>query len=370
VAALAVAATLLTACGADGRADDPVNEPSADTATASPETAAAPGAVVEATAVASGLDSPWGLAPLDDGSLLVGSRNTGVVSLVRPDGSTTEVGSLDVRAEGEGGLLGLAVTDDESTLYAYYTAEATSRVVTMPWDGTTLGEPTVVVDDIPGGETFHQGGAVAIGPDDLLYVATGDNGDPASAQDLASLSGKVLRYTLDGTPAPGNPGGTAVYTHGHRNVEGLTFDEQGRLWASEFGQDTWDELNLIEAGADYGWPEVEGSGGGEEYVDPVAVWRTADASPSGITAWQGSLWMAALRGQTLWEIPLAAGSAGSAGSGGTSVGDPVPHLAGEHGRLRNVTVEPGGQALLLATSNTDGRGEPDAEDDRLLRVSR
>lgn len=353
--AVVLGAVALAGCGSD----DPDNQPNPSTTTASAETEATD--PVEAVDLATGLDSPWGLLPLDDGSLLVGSRNTGAISLLGAgDSEPTQVRTIDVRAEGESGLLGLAATGDESTVFAYFTTDDDSRVVAMSWDGATLGEPTVIVDGIPGGETFHQGGALALGPDDLLYVATGDNGAPGEAQDRDSLSGKVLRYDLDGTPASDNPFGTAVYSYGHRNVEGLTFDGDGRLWASEFGQNTWDEVNLVEAGSNYGWPEVEGTGGGDEYVDPVAVWRTEDASPSGITYWDGSLWMAALRGQTLWEIPVDTGSAQ----------DPVPHLAGDHGRLRNVVVATGGDALWLATSNTDGRGEPASDDDRILTLTR
>jgi len=355
VPAVLLGAVVLTGCGSD----DPDNRPNPSTTTASADTAET--GPVEAAELATGLDSPWGLLPLDDGSLLVGSRNTGVISVLGAgDAELTEVRRIDVRAEGESGLLGLASTRDEATVFAYFTTDHDSRVVAMSWDGATLGEPTVIVDGIPGGETFHQGGALALGPDDFLYVATGDNGAPGSAQDRDSLSGKVLRYDLDGTPATGNPFGTAVYSYGHRNVEGLTFDDDGRLWASEFGQNTWDEVNLVEAGSNYGWPEVEGTGGGDEYVDPVAVWRTEDASPSGITYWDGSLWMAALRGQTLWEIPVDTGPAQ----------DPVPHLAGDYGRLRNVVVATGGDALWLATSNTDGRGEPATDDDRILALTR
>ena len=353
--AVVLGAVVLTGCGSD----EPDNQPNPSTTTASAETEVSE--PVEAVDLATGLDSPWGLLPLADGSLLVGSRNTGVISVLGAgDPEPTRLRTIDVRAEGESGLLGLAATADESTVFAYVTTDDDSRVVAMSWDGTTLGEPDVIVDGIPGGETFHQGGALALGPDGLLYVATGDNGTPADAQDRDSLSGKVLRYDLDGSPAPDNPFGTAVFSYGHRNVEGLTFDDDGRLWASEFGQNAWDEVNLVRAGDNYGWPEVEGSGGGDEYVDPVAVWRTEDASPSGITFWDGSLWMAALRGQTLWEVPLDEDVAG----------DPVPHLAGEHGRLRNVVVATGGNALWLATSNTDGRGEPANDDDRVLALTR
>ena len=357
LAALCVAAGCTGGSGGAGR----VNEPDPDTPTGAAPTSSDAGTGVTATDVTTGLVTPWGLVPLDDGSVLIGSRDTGEIRRLPRDGSRPAlITTIDVRAEGESGLLGLAATSDESTVLAYYTTDDDSRVVSMSWDGATLGEPSVVVEGIPGGATYHQGGGLAIGPDDLLYVSTGDNGVPDNAQDRDSLSGKILRYTLDGDPAPDNPFDSAVYTYGHRNVEGLAFDDDGRLWASEFGEDEFDELNLIEAGNNYGWPEVEGTGGGADYTDPIAVWRTDDNSPSGLVFWQGSLWMASLRGAALWEIPLD----------GTAAGTPVPHVAGDHGRLRNVVVAPGGAALLLATSNTDGRGEPAPDDDRILEVTR
>ncbi len=351
----ALLAALLVGCS-----DDPGSEPNPDTATADPD--AGSSSEVGVDDLATDLETPWGMVVLNDGTLLFGSRDSGEIRALRGGQAEPEmVGSLDVRAEGESGLLGLAVTPDESQVLAYYTTHDDSRVVTMAWDGETLGESQVVVEGIPGGEVYHQGGGLIVGPDDLLYVSTGDNGDPDSAQDQDSLSGKILRYTLDGDPAPGNPFDDAVYTWGHRNVQGLAFDDEGRLWASEFGQNTWDELNLIEAGDNYGWPEVEGTGGGDEFTDPEVVWSTSDASPSGLTFWDGSLWMTALAGETLWEIPVGADEGAA---------DPIPHLRGEHGRLRNVVVAGEGNGLVVATSNTDGRGDPAADDDRLLAVRR
>ena len=144
-----------------------------------------------------------------------------------------------------------------------------------------------------------------IGPDGFLYVGTGETGEVALAQDQKSLGGKILRITLDGRPAPGNPFGNEVWTYGHRNVEGLAFDADGRLWASEFGEQSWDELNLITKGANYGWPELEGSGEAEGMTNPKVVWRTDEASPAGLAYADGSLWMAALRGERLWQIPVA-----------------------------------------------------------------
>jgi glucose/arabinose dehydrogenase len=191
-------------------------------------------------------------------------------------------------------------------------------------------------------------------------VSTGETGStPQLAQDKKSLGGKILRITTDGKPAPGNPFDNAVYSYGHRNVEGLAFDDQGRLWASEFGDTTWDELNLITKGGNYGWPLVEGSSSNEDLINPKVVWHTEDASPSGLAFWQGELWMAALRGNRLWEIPV----------NGTDTGKPVGHFQGDYGRLRTVVVATDG-SLLLTTSNRDGRGDPKAGDDKIFRITR
>ncbi len=354
----------LAGCGDDPEPGDRANAPSETTRTAGPDDDVNAGgpAALESRTVTTGLTSPWGLSATSEEAVLLSERDTGRILRLDPgSGEREELRTLpDVVPGGEAGLLGLALTPDESQLLAYYTVEESSRIVSMPWDGQSLGEPEVLLEGIPGGAGYHQGGALLVGPDDLLYVGTGDNGVPESAQDRESLSGKVLRLTLDGQPAPGNPFDDEVYSYGHRNVQGLAFDDEGRLWASEFGANAWDELNLIEAGANYGWPQVEGSGGGEGLTDPVVVWRTEDASPSGLAYWDGSLWMAALRGERLWEIPLAEGP--------DLVEQPVAHLAGELGRLRSVLALP--DALLLVTSNTDGRGEVRDGDDRALLLTR
>ena len=356
----------LAGCGDDPEPGERANAPSEATRTAGPDDDVDAGdpAALESRTVTTGLTSPWGLSATSQEAVLLSERDTGRILRVDPgSGEREELRTLpDVVPGGEAGLLGLALTPDESALLAYYTVEESSRIVSMPWDGQSLGEPEVLLEGIPGGAGYHQGGALLVGPDDLLYVGTGDNGVPESAQDRGSLSGKVLRLTLDGQPAPGNPFDDEVYSYGHRNVQGLAFDDEGRLWASEFGANAWDELNLVEAGADYGWPQVEGSGGGEGQTDPAVVWRTEDASPSGLAYWDGSLWMAALRGERLWEIPL--------GDGDAPVEQPFGHLAGELGRLRSVLALPGSDGLLLVTSNTDGRGEVRDGDDRALLLTR
>jgi glucose/arabinose dehydrogenase len=357
------------------------NEPSPDTRTAGPTlassappsssdsvsprpTSPSPSTVQtrgdpRAREIASDLKAPWGLVPLKDGSFLINERDARKIVRVR-DGSTSTVRTIDeADPAGEGGLLGLAITPDEETVFAYHTAADDNRIVSMSWDGRDLGSPKVILKDIPKG-FVHNGGRMVIGPDGYLYVGTGESGSGRLSQDKDSLGGKILRLRLDGRPAPDNPFDNEVFSYGHRNVQGLAFDDAGRLWASEFGQQTWDELNLIKKGADYGWPEVEGSGNVKGMTNPKVVWRTNDASPSGLAYWQDDLWMAGLRGQRLWQIPLD----------GTKAGDPVAHFRGDYGRLRTVAVATDGNSLLLTNSNTDGRGDPESDDDRLFRITR
>jgi aldose sugar dehydrogenase len=309
--------------------------------------------------IASDLAAPWGLVTLKDGSFLISERDARKILRVR-NRSTSLVRTIDEASPaGEGGLMGLAITKDEKTVFAYCTAADDNRIVSMSWDGRDLGAPKVILKGIPKG-FIHNGGRMVIGPDDYLYVGTGESGDGSLSQDKDSLGGKILRLRVDGRPAPGNPFDNEVFSYGHRNVQGLAFDADGRLWASEFGQHNWDELNLIREGANYGWPEVEGSGNVKGMTNPKVVWRTRDASPSGLAYWQGELWMAGLRGERLWEIPLD----------GASTGDPIAHFRGDYGRLRTVAVAHDGNSLLLSSSNTDGRGDPTRDDDRLFRVTR
>ena len=330
------------------------SSPNAPSPTTSPTAPAGP---PRASTVAEDLDVPWGVVSLPDGSFLVSERESARILRIR-DGRAREVAQIrDARPVGEGGLMGMALAPDRRTLFAYYTAADDNRVVAMSWDGAKLGQPRPILTGIPRGWR-HDGGVLAIGPDGFLYVGTGEVGEPRLAQDRDSLGGKILRLTLNGKPAPGNPFGTEVWSYGHRNVQGLAFDDAGRLWASEFGERTWDELNLITRGGNYGWPELEGSGNVRGLVNPKVVWPTNQASPSGLAFWRGDLWMGALRGERLWQIPLD----------GQSAGEPRSHFLNDYGRLRTVLVAHDGGSLLVTTSNTDGRGDPSRSDDRLLRV--
>ncbi|MCK1797649.1 PQQ-dependent sugar dehydrogenase [Streptomyces sp. XM4193] len=326
----------------------------------------AKGKVEVTTTVATGLDSPWGLAALPEGDLLVSSRDSG--KIVRVDGESgkkTELGEVPgVEAQGEGGLLGLAVKDNY--VYAYYTSASDNRIVRMLYNpkksqGQQLGAPSKVFSDLPKSST-HNGGRIAFGPDEMLYVGTGDAGAPDRSQDKESPAGKILRMQPDGSPPEdGNAEDeSVVLSLGHRNVQGLAWDREKRLWASEFGQNEWDELNLVKPGKNYGWPEVEGENDGEQsgFTDPVAQWTTDEASPSGLAWAKGSLWMAGLGGERLWRIPL---------DGEKPLAEPEAFLEGDHGRLRTV-VSDGSDGLWLVTSNTDGRGDPKKGDDRILKL--
>lgn len=314
--------------------------------------------------LATDLDVPWGVDFLPDGSALVAQRDSAVVAHLTPDGDVTEAGTIDgVAHGGEGGLLGLAIDPgfpDEPYAYVYYTTSSDNRVARVAYDEESgnLGEPEVILDGIPAANT-HNGGRIAFGPDDHLYVATGDAQDTDNAQDTDSLGGKILRMTTAGDPAPDNPFDNHVLSYGHRNVQGLAWDEEENLYATEFGQDTLDEVNLIEPGDNYGWPIVEGPGGGEEFTDPLLTWEPAEASPSGAAIAGDSLWVASLRGARLWEIPL---------TGGGEVGEPEAHFVDGFGRLRTVLAHPEGSALWLTTSNLDAWGSPSDGDDRVMNV--
>jgi glucose/arabinose dehydrogenase len=308
--------------------------------------------------LAKGLQAPWGIAFLPGGDALATERDTAKILRVTAAGRISEVQTLsEVDGSGEGGLLGIAVSPRFATdalVYVYYTTGDDNRIARLKLGGS----PQPIVTGIPR-SGIHNGGRLVFGPDGYLYAGTGDASVSGRSQDVTSLGGKILRMTVDGRPPPGNPfPGSLVWSKGHRNVQGLAFDAQGRLFASEFGQNRFDEVNRIEPGRDYGWPTVEGDSDDSRFTRPLTTWPTSEASPSGVAILGTTLYVAALRGERLWEVPLD-------GHGG--VGEPRAALQGEYGRLRAVAAAPDG-SLWILTSNRDGRGDPTADDDRILRL--
>jgi glucose/arabinose dehydrogenase len=355
-------AVLLAGCSSDDEAEP---KPRGVTTPADDSTAGSGQPDLAPRLVAQGLAVPWGITFLPDGSALIAQRDKATVLLLTTAGKIRDVGDVEgVTPTSEGGLLGLAVSPsyaNDRTVYAYITTGEDNRVVAMPFDGEQLGAATPILTGIPRGE-IHDGGRIAFGPDRKLYVTTGETGDSTLAQDKSSLGGKILRLNPDGSTPRDNPfPGSPVWSYGHRNVQGIAWDAEGRLWASEFGSDFWDELNLIEPGDNYGWPIGEGELDKPGYTDPLLQWQTSDASPSGIAFLGGDLWMAGLHGARLYRIPVRADG---------SVGRPHAFFAGQYGRLRTVVATPAG-ALWFTTSNRDGRadtGFPKPSDDRLFQI--
>lgn len=339
-----------------------------------PLSAAAPTVdVVSQQTITEDLTSPWGMAFLPDGSALVSERDTARIRRIparapgSPAVSLTKapvVGKVTgVAPGGEGGLLGIAVPPttggtQPEYVFAYFTGRNDNRVVRIEWDGRRLGKQTPILTGIPKA-SYHNGGRLLV-DEDTLFIATGDAGIPELSQDRRNLAGKVLRVDFDGKPARGNPfSESPVYTYGHRNVQGLALDDSGRLWATEFGTSKADELNLLLPGRNYGWPIVEGRSSDRRFTNPKVTWSpTSTASPSGMTIAGDHAYVASLRGEVLWRVPLE----------GTRAGKPVAVPIGERSRLRTIELAPNGQ-LWLMTNNTDGRGDPGPRDDRIITLS-
>jgi glucose/arabinose dehydrogenase len=366
-ALLALLVAALAGCGDD---DSPDSEPPAEEGAERPageKPSAERDRPTEPTDVADGLGVPWGIGFLPRGDALIAERDSGRLLRLDPaTGETEEVQTIDVEAAGEGGLLGIAVSpdyEDDRFVYAYYTTPEDNRIARF-----RLGEePEPIVTGIAAAP-IHDGGRIAFGPDGMLYAGTGDAGQESLAQDPGSLNGKILRMTPAGKPPRDNPfENSLVYSIGHRNVQGLAWDEDERLYATEFGADDTDEVNLIERASNYGWPDVEGEGGEPDYVDPIATWDPSEASPAGAVIvgpdggeWAGDMLVAALRGERLWRLELRPNG---------RVAERESLLDGELGRLRTVLETPDGE-IWLATSNRDGRGSPAPEDDRIVSLGR
>ncbi len=369
---------LIVACGAieEGPfAPEPAGNPGGDI----------PGDLSVRT-VATRLDTPWDIVMGPDGVLWVTERR-GVVSRIdTASGSVTEVATVGALEQSESGLLGLALHPDfpaSPWVYLAYSygvsGNIRNRLVRRSWDGLGLGGEEILIDLIPGASN-HDGARLAIGPEEHLYLTTGDAQNTSLPQDTNNLAGKVLRLTLNGTPAVDNPFGNAIYSFGHRNPQGIVFNPTtGDLYVTEHGPSTNDEVNRVVAGGNYGWPSVHGFCDDDigpemefctanDVVEPMAAW-TPTIAPSGmdfysgslISEWSNSLLFTTLKGSTLYRLQLS--------QDGRSVIAQEQLFAGQFGRLRDVLVGPRGE-VYLATSNRDGRGNPGAEDDRILVITK
>lgn len=303
----------------------------------------------------------WAMDFLPDGRLIFTQRE-GTVNVVEPNGQVKEVLSLTVLATGESGLHGIAVDPnftENGLVYLYYTyqqdgVDTQNRVSRFVFENEALTGEEILVDTIPGAST-HDGGRIKFGPDGFLYITTGDAQAPSSSQDTATLAGKILRTTRDGAPVTENPFGTLVYSYGHRNPQGITWDAEGRLWATEHGPSSRDELNLIESGANYGWPEITGTATQSDMRAPVIQSGQGTWAPAGAAHYNDSIFFAGLRGSALYEYDLTSKELKT-------------HLKDSLGRIRDVILGPDG-FLYVATSNRDGRGVPASVDDRILKIN-
>ncbi len=318
--------------------------------------------------IASRLEVPWALAFLPKGEIIVTERS-GTVKKIKDENITT-IDTLPIKQVGEGGLHGVTLHpnfEQNNFFYFYYTYNASgdetlNKVVRFKFEDDKLTEERLIIDQIPGA-TFHDGGRIKFGPDRYLYITTGDAQNPSLAQEKNSLAGKILRVTDEGDPAPGNPFNNLVYSYGHRNPQGITWDEQGRLWEVEHGQSATDEINLIEPGKNYGWPEITGTQTKIGMETPILQSGSDTWAPGGATfyrevtssAYNGSIYFGGLRGQALYQYVI-------------STKELKTHFKGKFGRIREVVLGPDNM-LYITTSNRDGRGNPSPDDDKIIKIN-
>ena len=263
------------------------------------------------------------------------------------------IGKINVIQQGESGLHGIAIHPDYPTqpyIYLYYTYSAGSnnslhRVSRFTFNGELIKDEQIIIDNIPGA-IFHDGGRIKFGPDGFLYITTGDALNPSLAQDKNSLAGKILRVKDDMVE---------VYSYGHRNPQGITWDNTGKMWETEHGNNAIDEVNLIEVGKNYGWPDIRGDQTSEGMISPKLHSGSDTWAPAGLAFFDGSLYFGGLRGQALFEYNIESGQL-------------IEHFKGKLGRIREVVMGPD-HMLYITTSNRDGRGNPQGDDDKIIKIS-
>ena len=317
--------------------------------------------------IATNLQEPWGLA-FGDGKIFL-TEKVGRVRVIDNGNLLNEsVADLHVADVTDAGLLGITTHPDFLTnhfLYVYYTYKENDKLwnkvlrITVPND--KISDAKVILDKIPGAE-FDNGGTLKFGPDRKLYIGTGDATDEDSAQNLNSIAGKILRLNDDGSIPNDNPfPNSPVYSYGHRNPQGLAWDDRGNLYETEEGPTKNDEINIIEKGKNYGWPSQECTGS-NEYVNAILCYSLS-TEPAGIAYYnsqkidlKNSLVLATLRGNILYQLTVHNGNVTS-----------QKIILDGLGRIREVGVGPDGYLYIL-TGNTDGKGFPDKKDDKLLRI--
>lgn len=329
------------------------------------------GELSETMVIAKNLEIPWGIVFLPDKSMLVTER-PGRVRLIDNNGNLqTEPVFVfnNVRAVGEGGLLGITIPPDFSVnnyVYLYYTYDENNgtnfnRVVRMTYQNKKLQDEKIIVDKIPSSSN-HDGGRIKFGPDNFLYITTGDAENPSQAQDINALGGKILRVTDEGKPVPDNPFNNLVYSYGHRNPQGLAWNNNGELWETEHGRSGilsgLDEINLIEKGKNYGWPIIQGDQTKVGMVIPKLNSGFNTWAPAGAVFINNSLFFGGLRGSTLYEAVIDSDNKISL----------KEHFKNQFGRIRDVVLGPD-NFLYITTSNRDGRGIPNLEDDKIIKIN-
>lgn len=317
--------------------------------------------------IADDLDIPWEIVFLPDKDILITERSGYILRIGKNQKKFT---INNVETIGEGGLLGMAIHPDYSNnnwIYLYLTSKNGSKTINRieryRFDGNNFSERKVIVNDIPAG-TYHNGGRMLFGPDNFLYITTGDAGNSALAQNKNSLAGKILRVKEDGDIPKDNPFTNAIWSYGHRNPQGLAFDDKGHLWATEHGRSGdfsgFDELNLIEKGGNYGWSIIQGDETRKDMKTPIINSGTNETwAPAGIVYLKNRLFFTGLRGESVYETKILDGKIN---------GSLTSHLKEKFGRLRAIKIGPDG-FLYISTSNADGRGKPKTDDDKIIKIS-
>lgn len=319
------------------------------------------------TVLAKNLEIPWALDFLPDGNIIFTER-PGRVKLLNPTtGVVTLLATIPgVKANKESGLLGIALHPQFATnnyVYIYYTYATGNRVERYTLANNQLTAPTTIIDAIPAND-YHNGGRIRFGPDGYLYVTTGDATVDSSAQDTNSLGGKILRVKDDGTAAPGNPFNNRTYSYGHRNPQGIAWDGT-TMYATEHGPSQpscCDELNKIEMGKNYGWPDVQGDATKDGTVinlmnsgtDGNNTW-----APSGTAFYNGSVFFAGLKGEALYEAKV----------NGTTATIVTQHFKNQIGRVREAIVGPDNQLYITTSNKSTQGGSAQPEDDKIIKLN-